>query len=59
MLSIIAGAGGAMWFTVCMPQAIFSIFFKNHLGATASQLGLLVSLFQLAGVMNLAAPFIF
>jgi hypothetical protein len=50
---------GAVWFTTCGPQQILSVFYKNVLGATAGELGEMVSLIQLSSVFNLAAIFIY
>jgi MFS family permease len=52
-LNITLGIGGALWFTLCSPQAIFNIFYKNHLGATSGQLGILLGLLQLTAVFNI------
>ena len=58
-LNIAAGIMGAAWFTVCTPQQILNVFYKNELGATAGQLGIMVALMQLASVFHLAAIFIY
>ena len=58
-LNIIAGCGGQMWIAVASPQPIFNVFFVNHLGATATQLGLFVGIAQLAAVFQLASIFIY
>ena len=58
-INIGAGIMGAAWFTVCAPQQILTVFYKNELGATAGQLGDMVSLVQLSCVFHLAAIFIY
>ncbi len=59
LLNIIAGSGGQMWIAVASPQPIFNVFFVNHLGATATQLGIFVGISQLAAVFQLASIFIY
>ena len=58
-LNIFVGAMGMAWFVVCSPQQILNVFFKNELGASASQLGWMVALIQLACVCHLSAIFIY
>jgi len=58
-LNIIAGCGGQMWIAVASPQPIFNVFFVNHLGATATQLGLFVGIAQIAAVFQLLSIFIY
>lgn len=58
-LNIIAGCGGQMWIAVASPQPLFNVFFVNHLGATATQLGIFVGIAQLAAVFQLASIVIY
>ncbi|MBN2655531.1 MAG: HEAT repeat domain-containing protein [Spirochaetales bacterium] len=58
-LSIIAGTGFTLWFSVASTQPIFNVFFTNVFGATSAQLGLLVSLIQLSAVFHLMAIFVY
>jgi len=54
-----SGSMGAMWFTVCSPQPIFNVFIKNYLGASSTQLGLLVMLIQLTSLFQLLSIFVY
>ncbi|TFH03764.1 MAG: MFS transporter, partial [Spirochaetales bacterium] len=58
-LSIISGATGTLWAIVCAPQAIFNVFMRNHLGATSSQLGLLVGILSFASILQLPSILIY
>ena len=58
-LNIALGVGGAVWFTVASPQAIFNIFYKNHLGASSTQLGILVGVLQATALFNLVSIFLY
>ncbi|MBE3097665.1 MAG: MFS transporter [Planctomycetes bacterium] len=58
-VNIAAGIMGAAWFTVCAPQQILNVFYKNDLGATPGELGNMVSLVQLAALFHLAAIFVY
>ncbi len=58
-MNILAGAGGIAWYAVCSHQAVLNVFLKNHLGGSASALGLLVALTQLAAPFHLLAVFIY
>jgi len=58
-LNIAAGAMGMAWCAACAPGAILEVFVKNQLGASATTLGLLVAITQLAMPLQLAAIFIF
>jgi HEAT repeat protein len=58
-LNIAVGIGGMAWYAVCAPQAILQVFVKNHLGASASALGLLVALTQLTAPFYLVSVFIY
>jgi len=59
LLNITLGIMGAAWFTVCSPQQIFTVFYKNDLGTSAGELGWLVAFIQFAAICNLAAIFIY
>ncbi|MEW5815188.1 MAG: MFS transporter [Spirochaetota bacterium] len=58
-LNIALGTMGTMWVTVCSPQSIFNVFFKNLLGASSGQLGLLVGIIQFSGIFHLISIFIY
>lgn len=58
-LSYAAGCLGTMWYVTISPQAIFNVFMANHLDASSTDLGLLVSCIQLAGIFQLASIFIY
>jgi HEAT repeat protein len=58
-INIAAGIMGAAWYTVCAPQQILNVFYKNDLGATPGELGDMVSLVQLAALFHLAAIFLY
>jgi HEAT repeat protein len=58
-LNILVGTMGMAWYAVCAPQAILNVFFKNHLGASAGALGLLVALTQLTVPFHLLAIFLY
>ncbi len=58
-LNIAVGIMGAAWFTVCSPQQILTVFYKNNLGASGSELGWLVALVQFSSICHLGAIFIY
>jgi len=58
-LNILTGCLATVWGIVCSPQPLFNVFVINHLGASASTLGLLVALLQLSGLFQLASIFIY
>ncbi|MGB2613657.1 MAG: MFS transporter, partial [Phycisphaerae bacterium] len=58
-LNILVGAMGMAWFAICGPQHIFNVFFRNHLGASATALGLVVTAFHAASIFHLASIYIF
>lgn len=58
-LTVAAGSLGTVWAIVCSPQAIFNVFLRNEMGASASTLGALVGLIQLSGLFQLASIFIY
>ncbi|HUU09238.1 MAG TPA: MFS transporter [Phycisphaerae bacterium] len=59
VVNMVVGTMGAMWFTVCGPQQILSVFYKNALGSTPGELGNMISLVQFSSVFNLVAIFIY
>ncbi|MBN1543820.1 MFS transporter [candidate division KSB1 bacterium] len=58
-ISIIAGAIGIPWVATFLPGYILNVFFKNHLGGTAFQLGLMVALIYFSNLFHLGAIYIF
>ena len=58
-INIAAGIMGAAWYTVCAPQQILTVFYKNDLGATPGELGNMVALVQLASLFHLLAIFVY
>jgi len=58
-LNIAVGAMGMAWYAVCSAQQVIQVFFKNHLHATDSELGLLVAVAGWAAPCHLAAIFIY
>lgn len=52
-LNIFGGCAFTIWFAVCSPQPIFNVFFTNVLGATSSQLGILIGIVQLSTIFHL------
>ncbi len=58
-LSFSAGFIGVIWFIVANPQQIWSIFLTEHLGASSSQLGLIVGLTQIVAVFHLSSIFFY
>ena len=58
-ISIFSGASSVVWQLVCSIQPLFNVFFQNYLGATAGQLGLLVTIIQLAGVFQILGIFLY
>ncbi len=58
-LNIAVGIGGTAWHAVCGPGMVLTVFFRNHMGASDAELGLLVSLSLLAAPFNLLAIFIY
>ncbi len=55
---ILSGAASVVWQLVCAIQPLFTVFFQNWLGASAAQLGLLVTIIQLTGVFQIAGIFL-
>ncbi len=51
--SIVAGGSGAFFLTVCNNQPIFNVYMLNHLGVAPENLGLLLGLMQVSGVLQL------
>jgi hypothetical protein len=58
-LNIAVGAMGMAWYAVCSAQQVLQVFFKNHLHATDSELGLLVAVAGYAAPFHLLAIFIY
>ncbi len=58
-LNIAVGVGGAAWHAICGPGMVLTVFVRNHLGASDTQLGLLVSLALLAAPFNLLGTLIY
>jgi HEAT repeat protein len=58
-ISIFSGAASVVWQLVCSIQPLFNVFFQNYLGASAGQLGLLVTIIQLAGVFQILGIFLY
>ncbi len=58
-LNVLLGTLGSVWLTVIGPQLIMNVFYKNTLGASSVQLGLLVAATQVAAVFNLLAILIY
>ena len=58
-INIAAGIMGAAWYTVCAPQQILTVFYKNDLGATPGELGNMVALVQVASLFHLLAIFVY
>lgn len=64
-MNTLAGAFGISWFFMLSPIAngvtgnMVNVFFKNHLGGSASDLGLLVAFVNLTAVLHLASIFIY
>lgn len=59
LINMITGCGAVVWFAVCIPQQLLNVFFTNHLGASSTQLGILVSIMQITAIFQLASIFIF
>ncbi|ADN01091.1 MFS transporter [Spirochaeta thermophila] len=53
--SLLSGVAFVFWFQVCSPQSLFNVFIKNHLGAGASGLGLLIAVISMMGVLQIFA----
>jgi predicted MFS family arabinose efflux permease len=64
-LNTIGGAFGISWFFLLSPIAngvtgnMVNVFFKNHLGGSASALGMLVAFVNLTAVLHLVSIFIY
>ncbi len=50
---------GTPWFLVATPTQILAVYFKNVLGVSSAQLGLLFSLLSFVAVVNLIAPWLY
>lgn len=64
-LNTLGGAFGISWFFLLSPMAngvtgnMVNVFFKNHLGGSASALGMLVAFVNLTAVLHLVSIFIY
>jgi len=54
-ISYVSGALGIMWLVTATPQQILTVFIRNYLEATSTQLGLLVGTVNALALLNLAA----
>lgn len=58
-ISIFSGASSVVWQLVCSIQPLFNVFFQNYLGASAGQLGLLVTIIQAAAAFQILGIFLY
>ncbi len=58
-INVIAASLGSMWGSVIAPQVVMNVFFKNLLGASARELGVLVAATQFTGVFNILSIVIY
>lgn len=58
-ISIFSGASSVVWQLVCSIQPLFNVFFQNYLGASAAQLGLLVTIIQFMGIFQILGIFLY
>jgi MFS family permease len=58
-LSYGAGFIGVVWFIVASPQQIWSIFLTKQLGATSSQLGIIVGLTQIVAFLHITSIYFY
>ena len=58
-ISIFSGSSAVVWQLVCSIQPLFNVFFQNYLGATAGQLGLLVTIIQFTGIFQILSIFLY
>ncbi|MFW6364293.1 MAG: MFS transporter [Spirochaeta sp.] len=54
-ISHISGGLGILWLVTATPQQILTVFVRNHLGASPTQLGLLVGAINIMAVLHLAS----
>ena len=54
-LSLVGGGFGAVWFLLTSPQQILTVFIKNYLGASASQLGFFIAAFNIVSLAHLGS----
>ncbi len=57
--SLFGGGFGAVWFLLASPQQILTVYVKNYLGATASQLGLFIAAFNIVSLAHLGSIFFY
>jgi len=58
-INIITGSGAMIFGMVSCPGNLFNVFIKNHLGASASDLGLLVAITQFSALFQLVSIIIY
>ncbi len=58
-ISIFTGAWGIVWLSTFQPDVLFGVFFRNNLGASSTQLGILSAILQFSAITNLLSIFIF
>jgi hypothetical protein len=59
MLSLIGGGASSVWFMLNAPQQILTIYFKNYLTVSSTQLGLFLGFLNMASVMHLISIFVY
>jgi HEAT repeat protein len=52
-ISVFSGASCVVWQLVCSIQPLFNVFFQNYMGASAGQLGLLVTIIQASAAFQI------
>jgi hypothetical protein len=58
-LSLIGGGMSSVWFMLNAPQQILTIYFKNYLKVSSTELGLFLGFLNLISIMHLASIFIY
>ncbi|MBT3273964.1 MAG: MFS transporter [Spirochaetales bacterium] len=58
-LSVFLGSCGTVWLSTFTPDGLFGVFFRNHIGATSTQLGILAAIVQAMAITNLLSIFIY
>jgi len=58
-INIVTGSGAVLWYAVCVPNQLLNVFFQNILGASSTQLGLLVAVTQVATLFQLFSIYIY
>ena len=54
-ISYVTGGLGILWLVTATPQQILTVFVRNYLGATSTQLGLLVGVMNTMALLHLAS----